>query len=100
MSVKARLQAKNLTAQLSLLDQLRYRAGGNPPSTVADAAISNCFPGLEFDFRNIWRRIFDGIELHEATNLVVNADPKRRSSASCRSSFALCEPLPNVRRGV
>ena len=79
MSVNSRLHAKNLTAQLSLLDQLRYRAGGNPPSTVADAAISNCFPGLEFDFRNIWRRIFDGIELHEATNLVVKADPKRRA---------------------
>ena len=24
-------------------------------------AISNCFPGLEFDFRNLWRRAFVGI---------------------------------------
>jgi hypothetical protein len=30
------------------------------------AAITNCFPGLEFDFRNIWKNLFDGIELHEA----------------------------------
>ena len=30
-------------------------AAGNPPSTLPDSAISNCFPGLEFDFRNLWR---------------------------------------------
>ena len=61
-------KAKNLTAQL------HYKALGNPPSTRPDSAISNSFPGLEFDFRNIWRRIFEGIELHEADNLVIGAD--------------------------
>ncbi len=60
---------KNLTAQL------RYRGAGNPPSTHPDQAISNCYPGLEFDFRNAWRRILGGIELHEADNYVVSADP-------------------------
>jgi hypothetical protein len=77
VNAQRRISAKNQTARLSLIDQLRYRAAGNPPSTVPDAAISNCFPGLEFDFRNIWRHILDGIELHEATNLVVGADPER-----------------------
>ena len=43
-----------------------YRGRGNPPSVAPDAAISNCFPGLEFDVRNVWRNIFVGIELHEA----------------------------------
>jgi hypothetical protein len=57
----------------NLSAQLRYRAAGNPPSTVADSAISNCYPGLEYDFRNVFRRIFEGIVLHEADNYVVDA---------------------------
>lgn len=61
------IEPTNLTAQLL------HRAAGNPPSTLPDAAISNCFPGLEFDFRNIWRRMLEGVELHEARGLVVSA---------------------------
>jgi hypothetical protein len=61
------IDPKNLTAQL------HYRAPGNPPSTLPSSAISNAFPGLEFDFRNVWRRVFRGIELHEADNYVVAA---------------------------
>src|SRR5438270_1589225 len=59
----------------NLSAQLRYRAAGNPPSTVADSAISNCYPGLEFDFRNVFRRVLEGIVLHEADNYVVEAFP-------------------------
>ena len=74
------IEPRNLTAQL------HHRAAGNPPSTLPDSAISNCFPGLEFDFRNVWRRIFEGIEMHEANGFVVRAeasvDPARRT-ASC-----------------
>jgi hypothetical protein len=62
------IEPRNLTAQL------HHRAAGNPPSTLPDSAISNCFPGLEFDFRNIWRRVFEGIEIHEANGLVVRAE--------------------------
>ena len=54
------IEPRNLTAQL------HHRAAGNPPSTLPDSAISNCFPGLEFDFRNLWRRVFEDIEVHEA----------------------------------
>lgn len=54
------IKPKNLTAQLS------YRARGNPESTQPISAISNCFPGLEFDFKNVWKNIFVEIELHEA----------------------------------
>ncbi len=53
--------------------QLHYRAEGNPYSTVARSAISNCFPGLEFDFRNLWRRAFKGLVLLESNNYVVDA---------------------------
>jgi len=59
-----KINPKNKTAQFN------HRPAGNPPSTQPDTAISNCFPGLEFDFRNVWRRIFTGITLHEANFLV------------------------------
>lgn len=65
------LKAANLTAQL------HHRGEGNPYSVLPRSAISNCFPGLEFDFRNLWRRTFEGIVLVENNNYVVEAeDPK------------------------
>jgi hypothetical protein len=60
------IDPKNLTAQLT------YQAAGNPPSTLPGAAISNAAPGLEMDFRNAWRHLFEGIVLHEANNLVMD----------------------------
>ena len=57
---------------LNLSAQLNYRARGNPPNTVPSSAISNCFPGLEFDFRAIWRRILVGIVLVENNNYVID----------------------------
>jgi hypothetical protein len=66
-----KLDPSNRTAQLS------HRALGNPEVTLPHTAISNCFPGLEFDFRNLWRRTFVGLVLLENSNLVVDAeDPK------------------------
>jgi len=59
----AKISPKNVTAQFS------YRAAGNPPSTLPQAAISNFYPGLEFDLRSLWKHIFAGVELHE-TGLV------------------------------
>lgn len=65
------LKAANLTAQL------HYRGTGNPIAVLPRTAISNCFPGLEFDFRNLWRRAFNGIVLIENNNYVLEApDPK------------------------
>ncbi len=62
------LKPNNLTAQL------HYRGLGNPISVLPRTAISNCFPGLEFDFRNLWRRTFVGIVLVENNNYVVEAE--------------------------
>lgn len=62
------LTPSNLTAQL------HYRGKGNPVSVLPRTAISNCFPGLEFDFRNLWRRAFQGIVLIENNNYVIEAD--------------------------
>jgi hypothetical protein len=69
------IEAKNLSAQL------QYRASGNPPSTLPHTAISNAFPGLEMDFRNIWKRILVGIELHESSNFVVAVDKDAPAAA-------------------
>jgi PDZ domain len=56
----AKINPKNLTAQFA------HRAAGNPPSTLPHTAISNFFPGLEFDLRSLWKHIFVGVELHES----------------------------------
>lgn len=58
----------------NVIAQLHHRAAGNPISVLPSAAISNCFPGLEFDFRNLWRRAFEGIVLLECNNYVIHAD--------------------------
>jgi len=57
------IKPQNITAQL------HYRARGNPPNSQPVSAISNCFPGLEMDFRAIWRRMFDEIG-HSVIKLV------------------------------
>jgi hypothetical protein len=54
--------------------QLHHRATGNPVSSTPCTAVGNCTPGLEVDFRAVWRRLFEGIVLREWDNLVVGMD--------------------------
>ena len=54
--------------------QLQYRGMGNSPGSHPSSAVSNSFPGLEMDFRNIWKNIFEGIVLLEYSNLVTGVD--------------------------
>lgn len=63
-----KIKPNNLTAQI------HHRGAGNPVSILPRTAISNCFPGLEFDFRNFWRRTFEGIVLVENNNYVIEAE--------------------------
>jgi hypothetical protein len=65
------IEPLNFTAQFS------HRAVGNPLSTLPESAISNSFPGLECDFRNVWRRIFEGVVLHESDNYVVDVEDQK-----------------------
>lgn len=51
-----------------------YEAAGNPISSRPVTAVANCCPGLEFDFRAVWRRIFKGLVLREWDSLVVDVD--------------------------
>ncbi len=68
--LKNKLTPKNLSAQIS------YEAKGNPISSRPVTSVANCCPGLEVDFRAVWRRMFRGIELREYDNLVVKVDEK------------------------
>ena len=51
--------------------QISYEAKGNPISSRPVTSVANCCPGLEVDFRAVWRRLFKGIELREYDNLVI-----------------------------
>jgi hypothetical protein len=63
-----KLTPRNLTAQV------HYEAAGNPVSSRPVTSVANCCPGLEFDFRAVWRRIFKGLVLREYDSLVVDVD--------------------------
>ena len=54
--------------------QMQHVPVGNPFSSSPAAAIANCCPGLEVDFRAVWRRILTGITLREYDNLVLACD--------------------------
>jgi Ferritin-like len=53
--VENRIFPRNLTARAS------YPVPGNPVVTRPEAAVANCFPGLELDVRNLDRRFFPGL---------------------------------------
>jgi hypothetical protein len=54
--------------------QFLHRSVGNPINTLPTSAISNCFPGLDYDFKNFWRRAFQGIVFLEWDNYVIEVD--------------------------
>lgn len=68
------LRPRNLSAQRH--QDLHHVAKGNPVSSRPVTAIGNCTPGLEVDFRAVWRRVFEGIVLREYDNLVLDVDEK------------------------
>ena len=63
---------KNRTA---LQKQLHYRGVGNPPASHPATAVGNFFPGLEFNFLNVWKRIFCGLHLLESSGYVIEFLP-------------------------
>jgi hypothetical protein len=71
-----KITPQNLTAQMN------YAARGNPPNTRPAAAVSNCFPGLEFDFRNLWKNFLVGVEFHEAMTRVIRVQSGSEAAAA------------------
>lgn len=77
------LRARNLSAQRH--QEVNHVARGNPVSSRPVTSVGNCTPGLEMDFRAVWRRVFEGIELREYDNLVMHVDdPKLADLRGCR----------------
>jgi hypothetical protein len=50
-----KIYPRNLTARAA------YRVAGNPESTRLESGVGNCYPGLEFDHRNLDRRFLPGL---------------------------------------
>jgi hypothetical protein len=92
-TVPQKLTPRNLSAQLN------YEAAGNPISSRPVTAVANCCPGLEVDFRAVWRRMFKGIVLREYDNLVVDIDPdlkdKRKRRLKGHRLLRVRIPLPD-----
>lgn len=76
---------KNTTAKLA------HRVRGNPPVTHIESAVSNFYPGLEFDLRGMWAKMFEGIVLHETDNVVMRAEPNAPDSLRASQHAALVE---------
>ena len=62
----AKIFPRNLPAQRYALSVV-----GNPVTTRLESGVSNCYPGLEFDHRNLDRRFFPGL----VVNFASSADP-------------------------
>lgn len=90
------LQPRNRTAQLL------YEAAGNPISSRPVTSVANCCPGLEVDFRAVWRRMFRGVVLREYDNLVVDVDPDVEDAAirALKGHRLLRVRLPDSDRSV
>ncbi|ARU55420.1 hypothetical protein OLMES_1342 [Oleiphilus messinensis] len=61
---------------MNLTAQLHYRGTGNPANTHISSSVGNCCPGLELDFRSVWKRAFEGITLVEHDNYVLETSPE------------------------
>ncbi len=66
-AARSKIFPRNLTARAA------YRIAGNPESTRLESGVSNCFPGLEFDHRNLDRRFLPGV----VVEYVVTSGPAR-----------------------
>jgi hypothetical protein len=62
-----KLHARNLTARADLI------VAGNAVTTRPESGVENCFPGLEFDQRNLDKRFFPGLvfELHHSGGVIL-----------------------------
>jgi hypothetical protein len=62
-----RVFPRNLTALAAL------QVAGNPVNTRLESGVGNCYPGLEFDQRNLDRRFFPGLVFEFSSNTQAGA---------------------------
>jgi Ferritin-like len=80
---KYKLFARNVTARAD------YVVRGNPVVSRPEDGVENCFPGLEFDQRNLDKAFFPGLlfEFHHSLGVVVRElDPEGPAAAYIKSS--------------
>jgi Ferritin-like len=67
-----RIFPRNLTARAAT------QIVGNPVTTRLESGVGNCFPGLEFDHRNLDRRFFPGLIINfgVAPPVLADVDPR------------------------
>lgn len=53
--------AINMIIPQNLTAAAQENVVGNPPSTRPESGVGNCYPGLEYDHRNLDRRFFPGL---------------------------------------
>ncbi|MET4315693.1 ferritin-like domain-containing protein [Bradyrhizobium sp. RT4b] len=70
-----RIFPRNLTARAAV------QIAGNPVTTRLESGVGNCFPGLEFDHRNLDRRFFPGLIINFGVMPPVLADVDARDPA-------------------
>ena len=51
--------------------------------------MSNNFPGLEFDYRSIWRHVFEGITMYEAAPRVTAVDDAQVAAAGVQTGMLM-----------
>ena len=90
-SISAKLLPRNVAAlRRSQMPEAATRVtAGNPISTRLESGVGNCFPGLEFDMRNLERRFFPFLEVEfgadsngQAAIFVVSVDRAAVSAAA------------------
>jgi ferritin-like protein len=77
--VTNKILPRNLTARAA------YNVPGNPPSTRTESGVSNCYPGLEYDHRNLDRRFFPGLVFEFVSQDDASAPEAARQGALLRA---------------
>ena len=97
-----RIFPRNLTARAA------SQIVGNPVTTRLESGVGNCFPGLEFDHRNLDRRFFPGLVFNFGVIPPVLADVDSSDSALAATapdgvaalSSAVIDAMSDLRVGV
>ena len=97
-----RIFPRNLTARAAV------QIVGNPVTTRLESGVGNCFPGLEFDHRNLDRRFFPGLIINFGVlpPVVADIDPSDPALGATTPdgvgnlSAAVTDAMTDLRAGV
>jgi hypothetical protein len=73
---------------------------GNPMSTRLESGVGNCFPGLEFDLRNLERRFFPFLEVDILDNRIDIVGVDLAGIGAETAAGRLAQPLGDIYREI